>query len=331
MKASVSYIFRHPDVKYKSIEGVFLNLKKVVARKIDTSIIELNYSGGGLNTIWSNLKTFKKKQNVIYHITGDVHYMALVTGKSTVLTIHDVGSALSSNLIKRLYIKFLWFWLPALFVERITVISAFTKQELSTIIPFAKHKIKVIHNPLDSQFNFSAYQFNASKPKILLMGTKANKNIELILEAIKDLVCEVSIIGQLTDNQKKMLQTHKTAYSNAFNISLEDIIDAYKSCDLICFASTYEGFGMPIIEAQAVGRPVVTSNLGAMKEVANDTACLVDPYDVNSIREGVLKVCRDAIYREALIKKGIKNIERFQPEKIAQDYIEVYEELSQLK
>jgi glycosyltransferase involved in cell wall biosynthesis len=98
-------------------------------------------------------------------------------------------------------------------------------------------------------------------------------------------------------------------------------------CDLLVFASTFEGFGLPIVEAQATGRPVVTSNIMSMPEVAGDAACLVDPFNVSSIREGVLKVINDSDYRNALVKAGFENVKRFQPEQIARQYAELYHEL----
>jgi glycosyltransferase involved in cell wall biosynthesis len=53
------------------------------------------------------------------------------------------------------------------------------------------------------------------------------------------------------------------------------VVILYRQADLLCFPSTYEGFGLPILEAQATGRPVVTSDLGAMKEVAGNSAWLI--------------------------------------------------------
>jgi len=66
-----------------------------------------------------------------------------------------------------------------------------------------------------------------------------------------------------------------------------ELVEAYRRCDMVVFASLYEGFGLPILEAQAMGRPVITSNFGAMREAAGDGALLVDPYSVESIRDAV--------------------------------------------
>lgn len=97
------------------------------------------------------------------------------------------------------------------------------------------------------------------------------------------------------------------------------------------FPSTYEGFGLPIIEAQATGRPVLTSKLEPMSSVAGDAACLVDPYSVESIRAGVKKIIENESYRNELIEKGFKNVERFQLKNVTKQYIDLYQELIQRK
>jgi len=60
---------------------------------------------------------------------------------------------------------------------------------------------------------------------------------------------------------------------------------------------------------------------------AGDAACLVDPFDVTSIREGILKIINDPVYRDELVRRGFDNIERFRPEQIAQEYVDIYREL----
>jgi glycosyltransferase involved in cell wall biosynthesis len=96
---------------------------------------------------------------------------------------------------------------------------------------------------------------------------------------------------------------------------------------MVLFPSTYEGFGLPIIEAQQTGRPVITSNISPMKEVAGNAACLTDPFSVQSIREGVLKVIQDDDYRNTLVRNGFNNAQRYNPEKIANEYFLIYQRL----
>jgi glycosyltransferase involved in cell wall biosynthesis len=326
MDKKICYIHRKSSPKYFSIENVFLGIESYVKNKLSIQQFVLKLSGGSPKVLFKNIISLNKSRDTIYHITGDVHYMALATGKKSVLTIHDVGSANQGGFLKKLYIKIFWFWLPSIFIGRITVISEFTKQELLKVIPFAKSKIRVVSNYVDPNFKQKPLKQN-TKPKILFVGVKPNKNLELSLEAIKDIHCHITIIGELTTSQSQLIKTLGLEVKSETNLTSEEVRDCYKSCDLLCFASTYEGFGMPIIEAQATGRPVITSDIGAMKEVANESACLVNPYDIASIKNGVLKIIEDDNYKNDLVKRGIENCKRFKLENIASAYQKVYEEL----
>ena len=139
--------------------------------------------------------------------------------------------------------------------------------------------------------------------------------------------CELTIIGALTDEQINKLNASGLSYNNRSNITFTEIIEHYQKTDIICFASTYEGFGMPIIEAQALGKPIITSNVASMPEIAGDTAVLVDPYSVKSIRNAIKRCIEDEQFRIKKIKAGYHNIQRFMPGAICEKYIEVYQKL----
>jgi glycosyltransferase involved in cell wall biosynthesis len=117
-------------------------------------------------------------------------------------------------------------------------------------------------------------------------------------------------------------------YENYVGLSRQELVAQYADADLLLFASTYEGFGLPIVEAQAVGRPVVTSNILPMPEVAGDGAYFVDPFDVASIRAGVLHVVDNAEQRNRLVEAGLRNVERFRIAAVARKYAELYREIA---
>jgi len=107
----------------------------------------------------------------------------------------------------------------------------------------------------------------------------------------------------------------------------EELVAAYQRCDMVVFASLYEGFGLPILEAQAIGRPVITSNFGAMREAAGDGALFVDPYSVDEIRAAILRIKNEPALREELVCKGRENVERFRAPVVAARYAELYRQI----
>ena len=131
----------------------------------------------------------------------------------------------------------------------------------------------------------------------------------------------------VNDVLAKELERAGVNFSSSKNLSNEEIMDKYRSADILSLVSTYEGFGMPIVEANAVGRVAVTSNILSMPEVAGNAAHLVDPFDVAAIRQGILKVIEDDAYREKLISNGFVNRKRFDVKQIATQYTEIYRSL----
>ncbi|MDB9782708.1 glycosyltransferase family 4 protein [Winogradskyella sp.] len=328
MSTIINYVTRKRLAQYHSIEGVFQSVQKVLEKDHLCMWTELKHSGASPLVLLKNIVTLRRRENTVYHITGDVHYMAIALRSKAVLTIHDVGSAFKGAVLKRFYIRLFWFWLPAVFVKHITVISEFTKVELAAIIPFAKHKIRVIPNPVSAVFIPTPYRFNNPCPELLCFGTKPNKNLERVIEAVAEIPCTLHIIGILSDAQLALLQAYQINYTHSVNLSQIAIVAAYQTCDLLCFPSTYEGFGMPIIEAQATGRPVLTSNDGAMKDVAGDAACLVDPFDTDALRTGLERIMGDDSYRAQLIAAGFENVQRFTQERIAAQYADLYHDMT---
>lgn len=330
----VNLIFRRQTQGFRSIEEVFDIISNAFSF-VKVEIVELPNKRITWKNVRDNIKYISGRKAKINHITGDVHYIALATGRNTVLTVHDAYSLLLGSWLKKFILKLFWFWLPALTVKRITTISEKSRKELEQIIPFAKKKIRVIPNPYNPKLLESNAQSdeehitNTSKPILLHLGTKSNKNLERTMEAMAGLPYKLYIIGKLSEQQAELLAKYNIDFRSYFNLPYSEVATLYHQCRAVCFASLYEGFGMPIIEAQLVAKPVITSNIEPMPWVAGeDGAHLVDPQEISQIREGIIKVMEDEAYRSQLIVNGLENVQRFEPRKIAQMYEEVYEEIA---
>jgi glycosyltransferase involved in cell wall biosynthesis len=224
------------------------------------------------------------------------------------------------------------------------------------------------------EFAYDPKPFNEACPVVLQVGTKWNKNVERVMEAVQGIGCRLEIVGEMSGEQRKGhgnfshglrglntdgvrtaaptglrgecsrrgtpgdrnappegKATEQLGHSRVHELGrLTDgeLVEAYRRCDMVVFASLYEGFGLPILEAQAMGRPVITSNFGAMREAAGEGALLVDPYSVEAIREAVLRIKREPALREDLIAKGVRNAAKFSADAVALKYAQIYKNLA---
>ncbi|TRO64271.1 glycosyltransferase [Christiangramia sabulilitoris] len=323
----INFLFRRRE-KGVSIEELFTDIGWYInnesLNKID--FWEVPYKKINFPSLIKNI-LFSQKIKGLIHITGDIHYVAINPLKKTILTIHDVGSAIRGHKFEKFSKKLIWFWLPGFFVNKITVISLHTQKEVLEIMPWVKHKIVVIPNPVNTTLEYYPKRFNSQNPKILHLGTKENKNLENTILGLKDIQCTLQIVGVLSSRQKSLLQKYGVNWENYFNLPYKEIKHLYENCDIVSFISKYEGFGMPIIEAQKVGRVIITSSQASIPEVAGNGAHFVNPEDIIEIKEGFLKLINDNNYRQELIDKGSINVERFSIKSIAKKYQTLYDSL----
>jgi len=209
-----------------------------------------------------------------------------------------------------------------------TAISECTKQQILKHIECDPDKIVVIHVPISSRFKRRDKEFNISRPRLLHIGTAPNKNLPRLIEAIRGMDIILDVIGAKNADYARLLSQSGVDYTFRSSLSEDEVIAAYEATDIVALVSTYEGFGMPIVEAQVTGRVVVAGNVFSLPEVAGDGACLVDPLDVDSIRQGIRRVISDAEYRNKLIENGFENAKRFDPKLIADQYFELYRKMA---
>lgn len=324
---NITYFFRRNGY---SIERVFDTLiDHLLGQGHLTSKCYLPESRADLVSIFQNLHYVFFKRGEINHITGDIHYISLVLPHhKTILTIHDCIMIYRNTGMKRILFQLFWLKVPVFLSNHVTVISSKTKEDIIKFTRCNPDKISVIYNPVSLDFKYSPKEYLNIVPIILHFTGTEHKNTGRVLDALQDQQVRLIIVGTPLHSLENKILHYKGPLELYRNLSNAEILDLYTISDIVLFPSYFEGFGMPIIEGQATGRVVITSNIEPMIEVAGDGAHFVNPFDIESIREGILKVIHDEEYRNSLIIKGQKNVERFHVEKIAEEYLKIYNKIN---
>ena len=320
---SKALFLRKKSTGLNSIEELAYSL---ASRISGLKVITLPEHGNTWKGIIRNIRFAQKHQGDINHIfSPEIAYISLFLKGNVILTWHDTGTLLqSSSFLKRFIRKWFWLILPNHFAKHITCISQYTANEIKQITPIVKNKISIVYNPYNEVIHFHPKEFRKENPHILHIGTGMRKNLLRTIEALRNIPCTLIIVGILKQEHIEQLKKNHIQYKNYLDIPFQNIIRLYQECDIVSFPSLYEGFGMPIIEANATGRVLLTSKITSIPEIAANTAHYINPYDVNSIRKGFQKLISDDKYREKLILRGIANAKRFTIKHITEEYENIY-------
>ncbi len=309
---------------------VFAPIEKEMHDQCSVDSIYMPAVGYGVRSMWRNISAVRRQLRHahydVVHITGTENYLLpFLREYRTVVTMHDVGSLLGGVGGVRRWVKSLLFIQTLRLADIVTFISEQSCRETCEIISLSEGRFAVVSNPVDPNYRYSPREFCEVLPTVLHIGTKPNKNLARTVAALVDIPCRLRIIGRLTPQDREMLERSGVNFSNAFDLDDEQMLREYEGCDIVSFASTYEGFGMPIIEGQAVGRVVVTSNISPMKEVAGGGAVLVDPFDCESIKRGFEEAIAN---HEDYVSQGRESVKKYKVSEIAKKYISLYAKLS---
>lgn len=322
----VCYIYREKEKNEHSIEAVF---DTVYDELISSIKIDKWYKPVGWRQTIREIIKLRKANYDLFHITGDVYHLwAFLPWNKTLMTVHDIGMYKNHPWsLKRWLFVFSSIYLPSFLIKSITCVSKLTKSDLIDILKIKPNKLTIIENPLSIKLNRFDKPFNTQRPVILQIGTGWHKNLDTLIQSVKGFDCILDIIGKPDESLITEMKDNGIQFKISHSLTEKELKDHYENSDILFFVSRSEGFGLPIIEAQTVGRPVVTSEEEPTRTVAGDGAILLSPNDPISIREALEALRNNESLRKTIITRGFENAKKYSPAKIALQYLEHYRTL----
>lgn len=293
-------------------------------------------------------KLIKEYSIDLYHgLSHELPVGIEFTGIKSVVTIHDLifirYPEYYNEADRQIYLKKFRHACEA--ADRIHAISNQTKNDIIEFFNIPSRKIDVIYQSCNATYYKRMHEEERQKvldkyriPKqfLLSVGTiERRKNTLNILKAM--LKCNINVPLVIAGRQTKyMLDIDQFIQQNRGKLKVhiltgttnEELAALYQSAEMLVYPSMFEGFGLPVIEAQASGCPVITSKSSSMPEAGGDGAVYVNPIRETEIGETIAKILNDKDYRKSIIEKGWQNSERFTPEAYIEQLHKLYERVN---
>ncbi len=234
-------------------------------------------------------------------------------------------------------------WLERRAVRRadlILTLSESARTDIERVLGVPREKIRVTYlgapalDPEPSSGEHlsaepSSREVSPERPYFLFVGgTEKRKNLALALEAFKSVEgYELRVVGQHRASPVHDAQSEQSGVRWLGFVGEEELADLYRHATALVFPSRYEGFGLPVLEAMARRTPVIASNSSSIPEVAQGAAILVDPDDVEGLRDAMRSVGAEPALRAELTERGAEVVSGFSWDETARATVAAYEEL----
>lgn len=252
------------------------------------------------------------------------HTVPWLHPKNTVVTIHGLEyefSPESYSWYERWYMHFS-IRNSVRWAKKVISVSENTKHDLMRLYRVPEEKITVIYEGVGESPVVSS-DFKPEQSHFLFIGrVEERKNVSRIIEAFDNFKQQTGLSHQLLlagkpgygyENIKQQISNSK--YQNEIKelgyVSEEKKWGLLREAAVLLFPSLYEGFGLPILEAQMVRTPVITSTTSSLPEIAGEGALLVDPLDPLALAGAMEKLVTDPELRAGIIDKATQNVDRF--------------------
>lgn len=216
--------------------------------------------------------------------------------------------------------------------DYIVCITENTKRDLLRFLPNVDvSKIRVIHNGVSERFYQLKQRVTNNLGKyVIFIGWRVDyKNFKLTVEALKGTEYKLAIVGApLNEKEIKYLNSTigENNYKSYVRISDNELNELYNNAFALAYPSEYEGFGIPVLEAQRAGCPVIAYNGSSIPEIIGDTSLLLNTATVSEFREKLFSL-ENLELRHSIIKNGFENAKKYSWDRMGEEYLNLYEEI----
>jgi mannosyltransferase len=324
-------------VYFNQILGLFQRTENVLSYLKYTDINNINiYNGNIINQKnrlferWLDVNVDKVngvQNKSIFHST---HYRLPKNKKNTkiVTTVHDF----TYELYRSGPSQWMHSWQKNRAIKNsdlVICVSKNTADDLMKYCPISPDKIRVVYNGVSHSY-YPLNQYKGSKNVVFIGARGWYKNFSLAVKAIskvEDLNLNIVGGGILSEDELQLLEEFlPNRYTWLGRLTDDELNIIYNEAYCLLYPSSYEGFGIPVVEAMRAGCPVIAINISSIPEVGGDAAILLDKPSEELI-QGALISLNNIEYRNELILKGITQASKFSWEKCYQDTLNVYLEL----
>lgn len=268
--------------------------------------------------------------------------------RKCMVTVHDLTPYVMREFFpafsKRIYLQVVFRLMKK--VKKVITVSEHTKQDLIKEFHYSKEKVHVIYNGLNRNVFYKRTEdeivkfkkdYNLPNEFYLAVGIgKEHKNYGFVIRAMNklwqngSLKTPLAIAGTGGSLPDFLQEPSREAGSNLIlvpRLKYEELALLYQSAKALIFPSLYEGFGFPLIEAQAVGCPVLSSNTSVMPEILGNSALFFDPRKQESFLLAFSMLLSEISPAKVIVEAGYKNIERFRWENAIEEIMEIYRKI----
>ncbi len=295
--------------------------------------LEVEIIGKNKGVIWEqfDLPKYLKRHN--NPLLLNLANTAPILYSNQIVTLHDIAYERFPQTFDWKFKALYRFMIPKILKnsKHILTVSQFSKKEITGFYNIDENNISVVYNSINSQFR-SISKNNKEKYILAVSSINYRKNFVRLIKAFNKLEnqkTKLYLVGGI-DKYFTDIEISQDIESNPdieFKGRIDDIelIQLYSNALFFIYPSLYEGFGIPPIEAQACGCPVIVSNVASLSEVCGDSVLYCNPYDIDDIKAKMELLLNSENLRQELISKGFENIKRFGWQKSAKQIGEILE------